>query len=188
MVNSPGEPRRRIGAIQVAEAMHYLHSKAPPLVHRDLKCANILIDESCTPQPAAHPSKHPERGDNLVPLPPPLPWVPTGRAGSPCGLTSAAGGARQCRPLSESVRRAHSTEPLWEGVRTRQVQGMRRSATSASRTPRAHRVGTSLTRTVQRFPTLIKPLGRLKPKTLNPETPRTRRKSLRPQPLDRSLA
>jgi len=33
-------------ALEVALGMHYLHSLNPPLVHRDLKSANILIDKN----------------------------------------------------------------------------------------------------------------------------------------------
>ncbi len=107
MVNSLGKPRRRIGAIQVAEAMHYLHSKAPPLVHRDLKCANILIDESCTPlQPAAHPSRHPSL-EAATPC--------HSRACLPAGRESvwADVGARRCTAVSpaERVSEAKHTVP-----------------------------------------------------------------------------
>jgi len=31
--------------IQVAQAMHYLHTCTPPIVHRDLKTSNCLVDE-----------------------------------------------------------------------------------------------------------------------------------------------
>ena len=36
--------RRR--ALDIAYGMTYLHSRKPPLLHRDLKSANILIDGS----------------------------------------------------------------------------------------------------------------------------------------------
>ena len=32
-------------AIQVSQAMHYLHSCSPAIVHRDLKTSNCLVDE-----------------------------------------------------------------------------------------------------------------------------------------------
>ena len=33
-------------SIQIAEAMHFLHSKSVPILHKDLKPANILITEN----------------------------------------------------------------------------------------------------------------------------------------------
>jgi len=43
----PAELSRRQSmgiAIQVAEGMHYLHTRRPPVVHRDLKSHNVLLD------------------------------------------------------------------------------------------------------------------------------------------------
>src|SRR5688572_24909174 len=32
-------------ALQICNAMQYLHSCQPAIIHRDLKCANVLIDK-----------------------------------------------------------------------------------------------------------------------------------------------
>lgn len=32
-------------AYQIAQAMHYLHTTNPPIIHRDLKSSNCLVDE-----------------------------------------------------------------------------------------------------------------------------------------------
>ena len=34
--------------VQVVDAVHALHNSKPPLIHRDLKLENLLIDKSCT--------------------------------------------------------------------------------------------------------------------------------------------
>lgn len=46
--HSPGKPpgwsRRLRFALQIAKAVHFLHSSNPPVIHRDIKSSNILID------------------------------------------------------------------------------------------------------------------------------------------------
>lgn len=43
---SPVDPFVKVSfALQVAEGLSYLHNQQPPIVHRDLKCTNILISD-----------------------------------------------------------------------------------------------------------------------------------------------
>ena len=38
--------RRRLRlALDAAKGMHYLHTRQPPVLHRDLKSANLLVDK-----------------------------------------------------------------------------------------------------------------------------------------------
>lgn len=38
--------RRRLKlALDAAKGMHYLHTRQPPVLHRDLKSANLLVDK-----------------------------------------------------------------------------------------------------------------------------------------------
>ncbi|KAK7301134.1 hypothetical protein RJT34_11995 [Clitoria ternatea] len=41
----PGWNRRVRFAVQVAKAVQFLHSSEPPVIHRDIKSSNVLIDE-----------------------------------------------------------------------------------------------------------------------------------------------
>ncbi len=43
----PWDKRKRI-ALEIARGMNYLHLFKPPIMHRDLKSLNILIDDSFT--------------------------------------------------------------------------------------------------------------------------------------------
>lgn len=43
------DPRRRVHmAIDIARGMNYLHHCSPPIVHRDLKSSNLLVDKNWT--------------------------------------------------------------------------------------------------------------------------------------------
>ncbi|KAK7321255.1 hypothetical protein VNO77_31717 [Canavalia gladiata] len=44
-VRPPGWNRRVLFAVQVAKAIHGLHCSEPPVIHRDIKSSNVLIDE-----------------------------------------------------------------------------------------------------------------------------------------------
>ncbi|XP_068660904.1 serine/threonine-protein kinase-like protein At3g51990 [Aristolochia californica] len=44
--NPPGWGRRLRLALQTAKAIHTLHSSDPPVIHRDIKSANVLIDRN----------------------------------------------------------------------------------------------------------------------------------------------
>lgn len=42
------EKRRMRMAMDIARGMNYLHSCVPPIVHRDLKSPNLLVDKDFT--------------------------------------------------------------------------------------------------------------------------------------------
>ena len=42
------ERRRMRIAVDIARGMNYLHSCVPPIVHRDLKSPNLLVDKDFT--------------------------------------------------------------------------------------------------------------------------------------------
>jgi serine/threonine protein kinase len=46
--------RRRVGiATQVACGVEFLHAQSPPIIHTDLKCGNIVLNESLVPKARA---------------------------------------------------------------------------------------------------------------------------------------
>jgi Serine/threonine protein kinase len=43
---APLEPRRAVGIIlQLCDILNYLHNQKPPVIHRDLKPQNVIVDE-----------------------------------------------------------------------------------------------------------------------------------------------
>lgn len=42
------EKRKLLMALDIARGMHYLHTCKPPIVHRDLKTPNLLVDKDWT--------------------------------------------------------------------------------------------------------------------------------------------
>jgi serine/threonine protein kinase len=51
------EKRRLLMALDVARGMHYLHACRPPIVHRDLKSPNLLVDKDFTVKAGLSPPK-----------------------------------------------------------------------------------------------------------------------------------
>jgi serine/threonine protein kinase len=45
-------------ALDAAEGMRYLHSRDPPVIHRDLKASNLLVNASWTCKIAGMPQCH----------------------------------------------------------------------------------------------------------------------------------
>lgn len=46
-------------AIQITEAIHFLHSQPVPILHRDLKSGNILLDERINGRVIERGNTHP---------------------------------------------------------------------------------------------------------------------------------
>ena len=55
MTNLELDDKRRLRmALDVARGMNYLHSCRPPIVHRDLKSPNLLVDKDWTCKVSMH--------------------------------------------------------------------------------------------------------------------------------------
>jgi serine/threonine protein kinase len=73
-----------------ALGMIYLHSRKPPIIHRDMKAGNILLTEGGQAKVSALPCPHPFRAPpHSLQLPPPTP--PTPPSNSPLPPSPATG-------------------------------------------------------------------------------------------------